>query len=121
MPSSHREYRKWSPPRVVSRAKKIGPHVSELVDRLLSSKIHPEQGYRPCLGIVRLADRYGEQRLEAACRRALAYSAVSYKSVKSILDKGLDRIEEKADHDPTPVDHRNIRGQKAYEDGGRSC
>ena len=121
MPSSHREYRRWSPPRVVSRAKKIGPHVSELVDRLLSSKIHPEQGYRPCLGIVRLADRYGEQRLEAACRRALAYSAVSYKSVKSILDKGLDRIEEKADHDPTPVDHRNIRGQKAYEDGGRSC
>jgi len=121
MPSSHREYRRWNPPRVVSRAKKIGPHVSELVDRLLSSKIHPEQGYRPCLGIVRLADRYGEQRLEAACRRALAYSAVSYKSVKSILDKGLDRIEEKADRDRSPVDHSNIRGQEAYADRGRSC
>ena len=91
MPSSHREYRRWSPPRVVARAKQIGPHVSQLVDRLLSEKIHPEQGYRPCLGIVRLADKYGSDRLEAACKRALAYSAVSYKSVKSILDKGLDR------------------------------
>ena len=103
------------------RAKKIGPHVSQLVDQLLSSKIHPEQAYRPCLGIVRLADRYSEQRLEAACRRALAYSAVSYRSVKSILEKGLDRIEEQDETDPAPVDHRNIRGQKAYADGGRSC
>ncbi|MFH1865985.1 MAG: IS21 family transposase, partial [Candidatus Eisenbacteria bacterium] len=94
MPSSHREYRRWNPPRVVCRAKQIGPHVSQLVDRLLSEKIHPEQGYRPCLGIVRLADKYGEGRLEAACKRALVYSAVSYKSVKSILEKGLDRVAE---------------------------
>ena len=106
---------------MVATAKRIGPHTSELVDRLLSSKIHPEQAFRPCLGIVRLANRYSEQRLEAACRRALAFSAVSYKSVKSILEKGLDRIEEKDEADPTPVDHRNIRGQKAYADGGRSC
>jgi transposase len=121
MPSSHREYRRWSPPRVVARAKHIGPHVSELVDRLLSSKIHPEQGYRPCLGIVRLADRYGEDRLEAACRRALAFSAVSYKSVKSILDKGLDRIEEAAGSAASPVEHDNIRGQEAFRGGGRRC
>jgi len=121
MPSSHREYRRWNPPRVVARAKRIGPHVSELVDRLLSSKIHPEQGYRPCLGIVRLADSYGEDRLEAACRRALAFSAVSYKSVKSILDKGLDRIEEAAGDTASPVEHDNIRGQEAYVDGGRRC
>ena len=121
MPSSHREHRRWSPPRMVSRAKRIGPNVSELVDRLLSSKIHPEQGYRPCLGIVRLADKYGDNRLDAACRRALAFSAVSYKSVKSILDKGLDRLEEKAESQTTPLDHSNIRGQKAYQDGGRSC
>jgi transposase len=121
MPSSHREYRRWNPPRVVARAKRIGPHVSELVDRLLSSKIHPEQGYRPCLGIVRLADSYGEDRLEAACRRALAFCAVSYKSVKSILDKGLDRIEEQAEEAPPPIAHDNIRGQEAYTDGGRRC
>jgi transposase len=120
MPSSHREHLKWSPPRVVSRAKQIGPHVSQLVDRLLSERIHPEQGYRPCLGIVRLADKYGEERLEAACKRALTYSAVSYKSVKSILEKGLDRVVEMAtDHEP--IQHDNIRGHNAFVTGGRSC
>jgi transposase len=120
MPSSHREYRRWNPPRVVSRAKQIGPHVSQLVDRLLSEKVHPEQGYRPCLGIVRLADRYGEERLEAACRRALSFSAVSYKSVKSILEKGLDRVEERAAAQ-APIEHSNIRGREAYVAGGRPC
>jgi transposase len=120
MPSSHREYRRWNPPRVVSRAKQIGPHVSQLVDRLLSEKIHPEQGYRPCLGIVRLADKYGEDRLDAACKRALAFSAVSYKSVKSILEKGLDRLAEKAESQ-APIKHGNIRGREAFVDGGRSC
>ena len=120
MPSSHREYRRWNPPRVVSRAKQIGSHVSQLVDRLLSSKIHPEQGYRPCLGIVRLAAKYGEDRLEAACKRALAYSAVSYRSVKSILEKGLDRVAEMpANHEP--IEHDNIRGHEGYAGGGRSC
>jgi transposase len=104
----------------VSRARQIGPHVSQLIDRLLSEKIHPEQGYRPCLGIIRLADRYGEDRLEAACRRALDYSAVSYKSVKSILDKGLDRVTDQKEPQ-APIEHANIRGRDAYVGGGRSC
>jgi len=121
MPSSHREHRRWSPPRVVATAKRIGPNTGELVDSLLSSKIHPEQGYRPCLGIVRLAGKYGEDRLEAACRRALAHSAVSFKSVRSILEKGLDRIEEEPEIQADPVKHSNIRGQEAYVDRGRSC
>ncbi|MFW2388514.1 MAG: IS21 family transposase [Polyangiales bacterium] len=121
MPSKHREHRRWNPPRVVAKAKRIGPHTSELVDQLLSSKVHPEQGYRPCLGIVRLADKYGEGRLEAACRRALAYSSVSYTSVKSILEKGLDRIEEEAENHAAPIKHRNIRGQGAFAQGGRTC
>jgi len=121
MPSSHREHLRWSPPRVVARAKHIGPSVAELIDRLLSSKRHPEQGYRPCLGIVRLADRWGEDRLEAACCRALAHSSYSYHSVKAILEKGLDRIEE-SECQASPIgDHTNIRGGNAYVDGGRSC
>ena len=106
---------------MVARARKIGPHVAELVDRLLSSKKHPEQGYRPCLGIVRLADRWGEGRLDSACRRAIAYSTYSYRSVKTILEKGLDRVEEGGGEAPSPVEHSNIRGQHAYENGGRSC
>ena len=70
---------------------------------------------------MRLADKYGEGRLDAACRRALDHSAVSYKSVKSILEKGLDRIEEEAESQADPVKHSNIRGQEAYVDGGRPC
>ena len=121
MPSAHREHRRWSPPRLVARAHTLGPHVSELVDQLLSSRVHPEQGYRPCLGIVRLADRYGAPRLDAACRRALAFAAVSYKSVKAILEKGLDRLGEATGPTAAPLDHDNIRGGADYEHGGRSC
>ena len=121
MPSAHREHRRWSPPRLVARAHTLGPHVSELVDQLLSSRVHPEQGYRPCLGIVRLADRYGAPRLDAACRRALAFAAVSYKSVKAILEKGLDRVDEATGPTAAPLDHDNIRGGADYEHGGRSC
>jgi transposase len=121
MPSSHQEHLKWNPPRVVARAKKIGPSVSQLVDHVLSSRMHPEQGFRPCLGIVRLADRWGEDRLEAACRRAIAHSAYSYRSVKTILEKGLDRIEESVCEIPAVGGHTNIRGKSAYKDGGRSC
>jgi len=70
---------------------------------------------------VRLADRYGEQRLDAACCRALAFSAVSYKSVKAILEKGLDRVDEATGPTLAPLDHDNIRGGANYEHGGRSC
>jgi transposase len=120
MPSSHREHRRWSPPQVVSRGKEIGPHVSQLIERLLSERVHPEQGYRPCLGIVRLAGSYGEERLDAACKRALDYSAVSYRSVKAILEKGLDRVVEKTENRP-PIEHGNIRGHQAFAAGGRAC
>ncbi len=121
MPSSHREYRDWDPPRLVVRAKEIGPCTAELIDRILLSKHHPEQGYRPCLGIVRLAKRFSEERLERACRRALVHSSFSYRAVKSILQKGLDQIEE--DPDPTPPvgQHDNIRGAAIYAEGGQQC
>jgi len=121
MPRSHREHLRCSPPQIISRARRIGPHVIELIEQLLSSKIHPEQGYRPSLGIVRLANRYGDERLDAACRRALAYSAVSYRSVKSILERGLDGLDDEEDEQPSPVEHDNIRGREAYEEGGRAC
>ena len=73
-------------------AQKTGPHTAALVTRILEERPHPEQGYRPCLGILRLGERYSPQRLEAACHRALAIGGVSYRSIKSILEHGLDRI-----------------------------
>ena len=93
-----------------------GPHTKDLISAILQSKPHPEQGFRSCLGIMRLAKRYPAPRLEAASRRALAIHAFSYKSVESILKSGLDQqslFDNQPDDDP-PISHANIRGTKYY-------
>lgn len=90
MPDSHRRHAQWTPSRIIAWANKTGPATAGLAEAILASRPHPEQGYRSCLGIIRLADRYGGERLEAACARALAARALSYRSVESILSHGLD-------------------------------
>jgi transposase len=87
-----------------------------LVEHILASRPHPQHGYRACLGILRLGKSYGAERLEAACRRAVALGAFSYKSVESILKRGLDRQPlPGADADaPTPAHHANVRGPTYY-------
>lgn len=92
MPSSHRRYAEWTPSRMITWAESCGPNTARMVSRILESMPHPEQGFRSCLGIIRLARSYSAQRVEAACERALACNATSYKSVSSILRKGLDRM-----------------------------
>ena len=88
-----------------------------MVALLLESKPHPEQGYRACLGIMRLARGYGSERMEAACRRGLALDACTYKSIKSILATKMDRQplpgEDEASS-PAPPRHDNIRGETYY-------
>ena len=91
MPESHRRHGAWSPSRIISWAATTGPGTAKLAEAIMAARPHPEQGFRSCLGIVRLGDRYGPQRLEAACQRALAVRAHSYRSVESILRTGLDR------------------------------
>jgi len=86
----------------------------------LESRTYPEQGFRSCLGLLRLGKRYSNSRLEAASRRAVQVGACSYKSVKSILDNGLDR----QSLDPEPVSaphhqvHVNVRGAAYYQGKG---
>ena len=97
-------------------ASSIGPTTGELVKRLLMEKQHPEQGYRACLGLMRLVRNVGRERMEAACTRALAIGTHRYRSVASILEKGLDR---QPMAQPTPVelalpDHANVRGADYY-------
>ena len=92
MPSAHRQHRDWSPSRLIAWAAKVGPSTAALVEAILADRPHPEQGYRSCLGIMRLARGYGAERLEAAAARALAARARSYKHVESILKHGLDRL-----------------------------
>lgn len=114
MPSSHREVASWTPERIESWARQTGPATESLVTAIMSSRNHPELGFRSCLGILRLAKSHGEDRLEAACARALSCGARSYKSVKSILDNRLDTMPGPTDTpSPLPV-HDNVRGAAYY-------
>jgi transposase len=116
MPKSHQRHLAWTPSRLVHWATSIGPGTAALVEAILADRPHPEQGYRSCLGILRLAKRYGPERLEAACARAVAVRARSYRHVESILKRGLDRV-------PLPalgvraasVPHENVRGAGYYQ------
>ena len=117
MPDSHRRHGSWTPSRIVSWAERTGPATAKLVAEVMAARRHPEQGFRSCLGIVRLADRYGQDRLEAAATRALALRSYSYRSVESILKNGLDKQElpaEEAEQLTLPA-HDNVRGADYYQ------
>ena len=124
MPKAHRHYAEWTPQRLIKWAATTGVATSRVVEQIMESRPHPQQGFRSCLGIMRLGKRYGAERLEAACRRALKIGACSYKSIESILKQGLDQT-------PLPtkpktqltLDHANIRGPKYYQlsEGDSSC
>ena len=113
-PKSHQKYLEWTPSRIISWAASNGPHTAALVTKILETKQHPEMGYRSCLGIIRLADKFTCERVEAASERALRCNAVSYTSVKSILNKGLDKLPLKDTPAYTPTSHSNIRGKEYY-------
>lgn len=114
MPPDHQAYQEWSPDRFTRWAQTIGPHTTQLVQAILASRQHPQQAYRSCLGLLRLAGRYGEERLEAACRRAFPVGIHSYKGVKNILDAHLDQVEPDEPLTAAPTTHENIRGQTYY-------
>jgi transposase len=110
MPSSHRRYADWTPERLRRQAGAIGRHTAALVEIILRERAHPEQGFRACVGIVRLAKAWGRERLEAACCRALEIGARSYSSVNSILKNNLDRRRPAMPADGPAIAHDNIRG-----------
>ena len=115
MPESHRRHAQWTPSRIVAWAEKTGPVAAQLVEEILASRPHPEQGFRSALGIIRLADRYGTERTEAACERALALRSFSYSSVESILKHSLDRQPSRSSASLRPhPHHRNVRGANYY-------
>jgi transposase len=115
MPERHRHHAEWSPERLVRWAEKIGPETARCVAGIMARRRHPEQGMRACLGLLRLADSVGADRLEAACARAVAASAFRLKSVEAILKSGLDRQPPAAPAQSTlPLDHDHIRGADYY-------
>lgn len=117
MPKAHQQHLSWTPSRLINWAGTMGPQTQRLVEIILAERPHPEQGYRSCLGILRLAKRYSEARLEAACARALLSGARSYRHVESILKNGLEALPLPAS-DSQPAgpgpSHPNIRGRSYY-------
>jgi transposase len=115
MPSAHRRYADWTPARLRREATEIGPATAGLIELILNAKPHPEQGFRACLGILRLVRGYGTERLEAACQRGIDIGARTYGSIASILRNNLDRAyRPQAVPDAPPVQHGNVRGGKYY-------
>jgi transposase len=115
MPSSHRRYAEWSPARMLRKGSEIGPATIALFETIMKVKPHPEQGFRSCLGIIGLVHSYGPRRIEAAAKRANDIGATTYGSIKSILEKGLDKAYAASkDSDARPIHHANIRGRGYY-------
>ena len=117
MPKSHQKYAEWSPERLIKWASKSGESVARVIEKVLESRTHVQQGYRSALGILRLEKEYGHDRLEAACKRALDIQSPSYKSIKALLKSGLDRMKlpENIDDELHPIDHSNVRGSQYYK------
>jgi len=114
MPASHREQASWTPERIEAWASRTGPATEALVAAIMSSRRHPELGFRSCLGILRLSKTHGEERLEAACARALEHGARSYKSVKSILERRLEAVPLSQEPPAPMAAHDNVRGPTYY-------
>ena len=113
-PASHRRHAETTPDQLRERAARIGPATAILIDVILRDRPHPEQGFRSCLGILRLARSYAPERVEAACDRALAINTRTMASVKSILINRLDGRPPDRPAEATPITHANIRGAKFF-------
>ena len=116
MPKAHQEQGKWTPKRLLHWANKIGLHTEDFIQKMIESKPFPEQSFRSCLGLLRLSKGYGNDRLEAACKKGLEVGAYRYQHIESILKNRLDSTHEHQNHQ-TPVinSHKNIRGSNYYQ------
>jgi transposase len=116
MSKAHQKYVGRTPSRLIEDAQQIGPSTGQLVEEILAAKRHPEQGYRSCLGILRLAKAYPVERMEAAARRALRARAYNFQSMDSILKNQLDRVPLPGEPSVQPaVEHENIRGADYFD------
>lgn len=113
MPHEHRKYLEWTPERIKLWGEKIGPFTRMLMEAIMEHREHPEHGYRSCLGLIRLSKLYPSERMEQACKRALDLQAYNYKSVKSLLERGLEKMNPEVKQKIIPL-HSNVRGKSYY-------
>lgn len=117
MPAAHQKFLEWTPERLSAWAAKKGEHVERMADAIMEARDHPAQGFRACLGLLRLEKVYGADRLDAACRRALYFGSVGYKVVERILKAGQDerQLPPRAETTEIPsLAHDNVRGAAYY-------
>lgn len=113
----HHKFVKWSPGRLISNGEKIGIPVKIVVENIINSKRHPEQGFRSALGIFRLGDKVGNIRLINACKVAIGLQSLTYKTVRTILENGQDRkADSEISEDKVLPEHSNIRGASYYKE-----
>ena len=123
MPESHRKYLDQTPSKMLTRAETVGPNTVEVIKNIFERRIFIQQSHRSCLGIMRLLEYYGKERLENACKRAVKFKVFSYRNIKAILVKGLDKQSDLSSskiENISPV-HENIRGEGYYKPGGSLC
>jgi transposase/DNA-binding MarR family transcriptional regulator len=117
-PTNHTHYLKtkgWTREYFIEKATGVGASTTETVTRILEQQIFVEHTYNSCLGLLRLGEKYGNDRLEAACRRALAGYKVTYTVIKNILEHNLDRAVSHTDLVISIPEHENIRGAESYQ------
>lgn len=88
MPPNAQAYKMRDPQWCLSQAKKIGEHCHQIIDHLFKDKVLDQ--LRAAQGITSLEKKYGKSRLDAACKRALAFETINYKSIKNILEAGVE-------------------------------
>lgn len=119
MASNHGSYTKWNAAFFIQWAESIDPCVNLLITQILEKKQHPEQAYKSCMGVLRLEKKVGKERFVKACSLALDYERYNYKTVQSILEKGLDRVDTSPER-PVMPKHHNIRGKDYYQNNNHN-
>ena len=117
-PNSHQKHLEWTPQRMRHWGESIGLRTGAMIEAIIKSSVHPEHAYRKCLGLLRLAKAIGNDRLEMACDKALTLGAVGYRSVRNILDRGLESADiGESEELHLPLVHDNVRGSGYYAGG----
>lgn len=121
MPRSHQKHAEWTPSRLNHWGKTVGEEVGLLFDEIMKARPHPEQGFRSCLGIMRLAKVHGNDRLKKACERALSLRSHSYRTVKNILTHKLEATTSEVKAKTPDILHDHLRGASYYQSSDESA
>jgi len=113
--SAHKFMTEWTPQRFINWAESIDESVKEYIIHILEKKQHPEQAYKSCMGVLSFIKKVGEDRLKNACKRAIEYNMYNYKTIQTILEKGLDQLNDDELLEQVLPDHNNIRGKEYYK------